>query len=257
MVSSPPRAAARAAGDFATSLKWALEGLALFRGPVLVDAGDWASPHRNRLEELRLGLVEAAMGARVALGASGEVVAELGSLVEEHPLREGLWAALITALYRAGRQADALAAYSKLRRLLADELGVDPDTRLQSLERQVLQHSPDLDPPACRPWYRRGTCRGSPLIIGREHDVAEVVSAVELHRLVTVIGPGGVGKTQISPSRWPTADRTGRVWLVRPRRRRPSAGALGGALPRRSISGGERSLRERLSGPDGAVFGQL
>ena len=98
---------------------------------MLAGAGDWATPHRTRLEEVRLGLVEDAMAARVELGAGGEVVAELESLVEQYPLREGLWAALITALYRAGRQAEALSAYARVRRLLADELGVDPGAALQ------------------------------------------------------------------------------------------------------------------------------
>ena len=81
-------AAARAAGDHGASLERALEGLSLFRGAVLAGVGDWAAPHRDRLEEVRLGLVEDAMTARVELGAGGEVVAELRSLVEQYPLRE-------------------------------------------------------------------------------------------------------------------------------------------------------------------------
>ena len=93
---------ARGADDAAAALERAREGLGLFRGEVLVDAGDWATAHRARLEEVRLGLVEDAMAARVELGAGGELVAELEALVEKHPLREGLWASLITALYRAG-----------------------------------------------------------------------------------------------------------------------------------------------------------
>ncbi len=85
------------------------------------------------------------MAARVELGAGGELVGELESLVEQHPLREGLWASLVTALYRAGRQADALAAYARVRRLLVDELGIEPGAALRSLEQQVLQQSPALD----------------------------------------------------------------------------------------------------------------
>ena len=82
------------------------------------------------------------MAARVELGAGGELVGELEALVEQHPLREGLWASLITALYRAGRQADALAAYARVRRLLVDELGIEPGAGLRELEQQVLQQSP-------------------------------------------------------------------------------------------------------------------
>ncbi len=70
---------------------------------MLVEAGDWAAPHRTRLEELRLRLLEAVMAARVDLGAGSELVAELEALVAEHPLREGLWASLMTALYRRGQ----------------------------------------------------------------------------------------------------------------------------------------------------------
>ena len=141
----------------ATSLERALEGLALFRGAVLAGVGDWAAPHRDRLEEVRLGLVEDAMTARVELGAGGEVVAELRSLVEQYPLREGLWAALIKALYQAGRQAEALSAYAAVRQSLADELGVDPGMSLQALQQQVLQHSPELE--SSGPRVLRGTCR--------------------------------------------------------------------------------------------------
>ena len=82
-------AEARGANDPAATLERTREGLALYRGEVLVDAGDWAAPYRTRLEEVRLGLVEDAMAARVELGAGGEVVGELESLVEQHPLREG------------------------------------------------------------------------------------------------------------------------------------------------------------------------
>ena len=133
--------AARAAGDAAAVLEKGTEALALFRGEVLVDSGDWANPHRARLEEVRLGLLEDVMSARVDLGSGGELVGELEAMVEQYPLREGLWASLITALYRSGRQADALSAYARVRRLLVDELGIEPGEALRELERQVLQQS--------------------------------------------------------------------------------------------------------------------
>ena len=75
-----------------TALERASEGLRLFRGEILVDAGDWAAPHRARLEEVRLGLLEDVMAARVDLGSGGELVGELETLVTQHPLRERLWA---------------------------------------------------------------------------------------------------------------------------------------------------------------------
>ncbi|MBI4939998.1 MAG: winged helix-turn-helix domain-containing protein, partial [Actinobacteria bacterium] len=138
-------AEASAAGDPATALGRAREALALYRGDVLVDAGDWATPHRNRLEEVRLTLVEGVMSARVELGAGSDVVAELEAVVVRHPLREALWTALVTALYRAGRQADALAAYGRVRRALVDELGIEPGPALRSVEQLVLRQSPTLD----------------------------------------------------------------------------------------------------------------
>src|SRR4029079_8399949 len=175
------------------------QGLALFRGEVLVDAGDWTNPHRAKLEEVRLGLVEDAMAARVELGAGAEVVAELEELVERHPLREGLWAALITALYRSGRQADALAAYGRVRKLLVDELGIDPGADLRALEQQVLQQSPSLEARTSRLGGVPGNLpSASAPMIGRREDLAEVASAMEERRLVTVVGLAGVGKTRLA-----------------------------------------------------------
>ena len=145
-------AAARREGD-APARSRATEALALFRGDVLVDAGDgdWLQPHRARLDEVRLGLVEDRLAARVALGSGGDVIGELEGLVEQYPLREGLWSSLITALYRTGRQADALAAYTRVRGLLLDQLGVDPGPGLRSLEEQILQQSPTLGADPARP----------------------------------------------------------------------------------------------------------
>ena len=240
-------AAARAAGDHGASLERALEGLSLFRGAVLAGVGDWATPHRDRLEEVRLGLVEDAMTARVELGAGGEVVAELRSLVEQHPLREGLWAALIKALYQAGRQAEALSAYAAVRQLLADELGVDPGVGLQALHQQVLQHSPELESSGPR------TPGNLPPVetptIGREQDVAAVLSAVAAHRLVTVVGPGGVGKTRLALEVAHRLSPPGGVWLVRLDVLDAGAAVTEVMVAETlQVSGGEPALRERLSG---------
>src|SRR4051812_38996265 len=129
------------------------EGLALFGAEVLPAAGaaEWVLPHRVRLEETRVRLLEDELAARLAQGATGEIVGELESLVAVHPLRERLWALLITALYGAGRQSDALAAARRVARLLADELGVDPGAELAALEHQVLAHDPGLMPAARSP----------------------------------------------------------------------------------------------------------
>ena len=244
-------AMARAAGDLASSLAAAQDGLALFRGAVLVDAGDWATPHRNRLEEVRLGLLETAMADRVDLGAGGEVVAELGSLVEEYPLREGLWAALITALYRAGRQADALAAYARVRRILAEELGVDPGPTLAAVQQQVLQHSPDLERSGPRSLTTPGNLPPvSVSLVGREDDVADVVSALARRRLVTVVGSGGVGKTRLALEVAHRLAPPGGVWLVRLDAVDATANLADVVTETLHVGGGEHALRERLSGAE-------
>ena len=122
----------------------------MFRGEILSGAGDgeWVLPHRARLEEVRLGLVEDQLAARLDLGAAGDVIGELEALVRVHPLREGLWELLMVALYRDGRQADALATYQRVRSTLADELGLDPGPQLQQLEQQILVHDPALGVPS-------------------------------------------------------------------------------------------------------------
>ena len=136
-------AALRAAGDASAAARSCATALAMFHGEVLPDGGDgaWLAPHRSRLEEVRLRLTEDHLAARVALGAAGQVTGELETLVAAHPLREGLWRLLITALYQTGRQADALAAYRRIQRLLADELGLDPGVELQALEAQFLRRN--------------------------------------------------------------------------------------------------------------------
>ena len=130
-----------------------------------------------RLEEARLRLTEDELAARMQLGAAGEVTGVLEALVAAHPLRERLWALLVTALYRAGRQSDALAAHRRVARLLAEELGVDPSPELAALERQVLTHDRALAPTSRRRAERElphlGNLPGltAPLV-GRVGDVA-------------------------------------------------------------------------------------
>ena len=123
--------------------------LAMYAGEVLPAAGDgdWVTPHRAQLEEARTKLVETGFSARLRLGETGDVIGELEAAVAAHPFQEGLWELLITALYRAGRQAEALATYQRVRSLLADELGLDPGPTLQQLEQQILSHDASLAAP--------------------------------------------------------------------------------------------------------------
>ena len=127
--------------------------LALWRGPALADFAfaNFAQREIRRLEELRLETVEGRFESMLQLGRHGAIVAELETRVAEHPLRERLRGQLMLALYRCGRQADALEVYRTGRRLLADELGVEPGAELQGLERAILSQDASLEAPATRP----------------------------------------------------------------------------------------------------------
>ena len=242
--------------DPGTALEKASEGLALFRGDVLAESGDWAAPHRVRLGELRLGLIEDAMAARLDLGSGGEIVGELESLVAEHPLREGLWASLITALYRAGRQADALAAYSRVREQLVEELGIEPGSRLRALEQQVLLQSPLLETdkgawnvttPGNLPTM--GPHIGTALV-GRGDDLNALVDLVQTDRLVTVVGPAGVGKTRLTLELAQGLSAPGGVWLIRLDAADSSSDLSQVVAETMHVQGGQGALLERLTGAE-------
>lgn len=132
------------AGDASTRLR---EALSLWRGPPLADFAyeSFAQTAIARLEEIRLAALELRVDADLALGRHHELVGELEALVAEHPLRERLRSYLMTALYRSGRQAEALDAYQDARRALVDELGIEPSAALQELERAILRQDPSLD----------------------------------------------------------------------------------------------------------------
>ncbi|MBT3152864.1 AfsR/SARP family transcriptional regulator [Streptomyces sp. CHD11] len=127
--------------------------LELWRGPAFADFGDerWLRAERARLTELRLHAVERRAEARIALGTPAEAVPDLDAHVTEHPWREQAWRLLALALYRSGRQADALAVLRRARALLAEQLGVDPGPRLRRLEEDLLRQADHLDPGAGRP----------------------------------------------------------------------------------------------------------
>jgi DNA-binding SARP family transcriptional activator len=124
------------------------EALALWRGPALADLAyeSFAQTAIGRMDELRLTALERRVDADLALGRHGELVAELEALVAEHPLREPLRGQLMLALYRCGRQAEALGAYQAARRALVDELGIEPSPAVQELHRAILRQDPELDP---------------------------------------------------------------------------------------------------------------
>ncbi len=185
-------------GDAARAAEVLREALALWRGPALVDvaAAPFAGAEIARLEEKRLAAIETRVEADLAAGHQAEVVGELQQLVAADPVRERLHALLMLALYRSGRQADALDAYARLRAHLADELGLEPSSALKVLQAEILAQSPSLDR-ASRTAHlpaRRAT------LLGRGEAAGQVVGLLQRDgaQLVTLIGVGGVGKTSLA-----------------------------------------------------------
>jgi DNA-binding SARP family transcriptional activator len=150
--------------DPATAAALLREALALWRGPPLADLSyeAFAQPEIARLEESRLAALEQRIDAELAIGQDDEVVAELEALTVEHPLRERLCGQLMLALYRSGRQAEALESYQAARAVLVEELGIEPGRRLRELHQAILEQDPALDlrvPERDLP--RRGAARSS------------------------------------------------------------------------------------------------
>src|SRR3954454_2426302 len=139
----------RAAGDPRLAAELFRAGLALWRGPALGDLAyeRFAQDEAARLEELRVAAVEERVEADLRLGRHAALVAELEGLVREHPLRERLRAQQMLALYRSGRQAEALESFQEARRALVDELGLEPGRELRELEQAILAQDPALHPP--------------------------------------------------------------------------------------------------------------
>ena len=198
--------AALAAGD-GTAGDVLRQALALWRGPPLIELAElpFAAAEIARLEEQRLAALELRVEADLAARRHGELVAELRRLTREHPLRERLHAQLMLALYGSGRQADALEAYRQAREVLVEQLGVEPGEELAALHQAVLAHDPAIGPPrterGTRVRERDGHLPHAPnRTIGREHELATIASTLRQDgvRLLTLTGPGGVGKTRLA-----------------------------------------------------------
>jgi predicted ATPase/DNA-binding SARP family transcriptional activator len=174
------------------------DALTLWRGPAYADvAGDaFARAAIDRLDEERLVVQEAYAEARLELGEHEEIIAELAELVAHNPLRQRLRAAQMRALYRAGRQAEALDSYAELRHRLGEELGLDPGPELVALHRAILNEDPALAAKTVK--ARSNLPAAVTELIGRTAAVDGVVQRLSRARLVTLTGPGGVGKTSLA-----------------------------------------------------------
>ncbi|MFC7881018.1 BTAD domain-containing putative transcriptional regulator [Streptomyces sp. NPDC057376] len=204
----------RIQGDLERARTLLGHALGLWEGEPLAGVpGPYAETQRVRLEEWRLQLLETRLDMDLACGLHADVVAELIALTSAHPLRERLRELLMLALYRGGRQAEALAVYADVRRLLADELGVDPQEGLARLQERILRADPQLAVEAAshttdaqavsfvRPAQLPPTV---PDFVGRSDALAELTGALaaasagESLPVVAVCGPGGVGKTALA-----------------------------------------------------------
>ncbi|MCK2237021.1 MULTISPECIES: BTAD domain-containing putative transcriptional regulator [unclassified Crossiella] len=189
-----------------------VDALALWRGPAYADFADadFTQAARTRLTEHRLTALEELARTRLELGEHTRVADELGPLTREHPLRERLRATHLRALYLAGRQHEALAAYEDLRHRLAEDLGVDPGPELTALHQAMLTQDPALTP------VRRGGNLPAPLtgLIGRTQAQQRVRELLGEARLLTLTGPGGVGKTSLALAAARELTAPDGVWLV-------------------------------------------
>ncbi|MEW1836518.1 BTAD domain-containing putative transcriptional regulator [Nonomuraea angiospora] len=177
-------------GDPVRGARLLREALALWRGAAVADLDP---EHGTFLEERRLAALEDRIEADLRRGAHREVVAELGELIERHPLRERLRGQLMRALQADGRPAEALVVFEDARRLLADELGADPSSELADLHGRLLRGDADPVAPVRRALPARLTS-----FVGRDADVAAVSALLGSARLVTLLGPGGAGKTRLA-----------------------------------------------------------
>src|SRR5882724_1679914 len=217
-----------AEGNAVSAVRVLGDALGLWRGEAFADMPDAELTEglRARLAEFRGLAVEERAAARLALGDATQAVVELSAAAAGDPYRERLWALLALGLYRSGRQAEALAALRRVRAVLTEELGVDPGTDLQELERRVLAQDPQLLLPgspgradhtgpagrvevggtparAAQPETPAGV-RRKPVrrpfssFHGRGNELAGLTTALAADRLVTLVGPAGVGKTRVA-----------------------------------------------------------
>ncbi|WP_248960314.1 BTAD domain-containing putative transcriptional regulator [Sphaerisporangium perillae] len=198
------------AGEPARASALLREGLALWRGEALADTAhlSFAAAPAARLEEVRLRALADRIRADLATGLPGaRLLPELSDLITAHPLREPYHELLIRALLADGRRAEALEAYERVRLLLADELGVDPGADLREAHLAALRNEE-------RPARRDNLPARSTTFVGRADEVERVTGLLRRERLVTLTGPGGVGKTRLAVEVAAGIEAPDGVWLV-------------------------------------------
>jgi DNA-binding SARP family transcriptional activator len=181
------------------------EALSLWRGPPLGEFAyeRFAQAEIERLDELRLACLEERIERDLAVGRHAELVGELERLVNEHPLRERLRSALMLALYRSGRQAEALEAYQAARRKLVEELGIEPGRELRELEKAILKQDPSLDFVSTSESADEAAEAASGAFVGREAELQELLAGLEdalagRGRLFLLAGQPGIGKSRLA-----------------------------------------------------------
>ena len=201
--------------DAATAVRLLREALALWRGPLPPELLAAAPAAATRLADLRVAATVDRVGAELQLGDADAAVPELAALSTEHPLDERIAAQLVAALAAAGRQADALRAYERMRERLADELGVDPSAELRAAHLAVLRGEPGSAAAPDVGRARRTNLKAQlTSFVGREDEAARVAKALDENRLVTVVGPGGAGKTRLASEVGATLTARDGVWLA-------------------------------------------
>ncbi|WFF06530.1 BTAD domain-containing putative transcriptional regulator [Micromonospora sp. WMMD1076] len=185
-------------GDAATARTTLRDALGLWRGAALAEVADapYAAAAVARLAELRLTAQEDRIEAELRTGRPELLVAELDELTAAHPLRERLAELHLRTLAAAGRPAEALAAYERIRQRLADELGVDPSPQLRAAHLELLRGEAAPPPPTAG---TRGNLRSAlTTFVGRDGDLRRLTELLAGNRLVTLLGPGGAGKTRLA-----------------------------------------------------------
>ena len=187
-------------GDVRAAADAVAGALELWRGSALqgLTGTAWFDAEARRLETLHVDALEEQFEVALALGEHRELVAALRSAVAGNSFRERLWGQLMLALYRSGRQADALETFQEARRVLADELGLEPGPDLRRIQEAILAHDPAIAVVSAAPSRRGNLPAPSTSFVGREDELVQVATLLRRHRQVTLTGPPGVGKSRLA-----------------------------------------------------------